>query len=59
MHVEHHAKPFRDQDLLDAVQSAIDRDRAARLGTIHEMSARRDHPFVKVNCAATDSASRK
>jgi FixJ family two-component response regulator len=29
--VEFLTKPFRDQDLLDAVQQAIDRDRAARL----------------------------
>lgn len=28
--VEFLTKPFRDQDLLDAVQSAVDRDRAAR-----------------------------
>src|ERR1700680_2313140 len=28
--VEFLTKPFRDQDLLDAVQQAIDRDRAAR-----------------------------
>lgn len=29
--VEFLTKPFRDQDLLDAVQQAVDRDRAARL----------------------------
>ena len=28
--VEFLTKPFRDQDLLDAVQAAVDRDRAAR-----------------------------
>jgi FixJ family two-component response regulator len=29
--VEFLTKPFRDQDLLDAVQQAVDRDRATRL----------------------------
>src|SRR6266478_9543775 len=29
--VEFLTKPFRDQDLLDAVQQAVDRDRAARV----------------------------
>lgn len=35
--VEFLTKPFRDQDLLDAVQEAVDRDRAARV--LHEQEA--------------------
>jgi FixJ family two-component response regulator len=38
--VEFLTKPFRDQDLLDAVQQAIDRDRAHR-GHLAELSERR------------------
>ena len=42
--VEFLTKPFRDQDLLDAVQHALDRDRAARQqrGQIADLRARFD-----------------
>jgi FixJ family two-component response regulator len=42
--VEFLTKPFRDQDLLDAVQQALERDRAARAqrGEIEELRARLD-----------------
>jgi FixJ family two-component response regulator len=40
--VEFLTKPFRDQDLLDAIQQALQRDRAAReqLADIHELQER-------------------
>jgi FixJ family two-component response regulator len=38
--VEFLTKPFRDQDLLDAVQQAVDRDRAMRLQESEEADAR-------------------
>jgi FixJ family two-component response regulator len=40
--VEFLTKPFRDQDLLDAIQQALERDRAARdqQGDIHELHGR-------------------
>jgi FixJ family two-component response regulator len=42
--VEFLTKPFRDQDLLDAVQQALERDRAARAqrGEIEELRTRLD-----------------
>jgi FixJ family two-component response regulator len=40
--VEFLTKPFRDQDLLDAIQQALQRDRAAReqLAEVHELHGR-------------------
>jgi FixJ family two-component response regulator len=38
--VEFLTKPFRDQDLLDAVQQAVDRDRATRIHQAQETEAR-------------------
>jgi FixJ family two-component response regulator len=38
--VEFLTKPFRDQDLLDAVQQAVDRDRATRVSQAQEAEAR-------------------
>jgi FixJ family two-component response regulator len=40
--VEFLTKPFRDQDLLDAIQQALQRDRAARqqLGEVHDLHGR-------------------
>jgi FixJ family two-component response regulator len=38
--VEFLTKPFRDQDLLDAVQQAVDRDRAARVHQAQEADTR-------------------
>ena len=42
--VEFLTKPFRDQDLLDAIQQALERDRAARelRGKIEELRSRFD-----------------
>jgi FixJ family two-component response regulator len=42
--VEFLTKPFRDQDLLDAIQQALERDRAARLerGLVEDLRARYD-----------------
>ncbi len=41
--VEFLTKPFRDQDLLDAVQQAIDRDRAARAEWEEKVELRKRH----------------
>lgn len=38
--VEFLTKPFRDQDLLDAVQQAVDRDRATRVSQAQEAETR-------------------
>ena len=38
--VEFLTKPFRDQDLLDAVQQAVDRDRATRVSQAQDAEAR-------------------
>jgi FixJ family two-component response regulator len=42
--VEFLTKPFRDQDLLDAIQQALERDRAARLerGLVEDLRERYD-----------------